>query len=83
MYTAEVMSASKAIRFAQALVSLLSLEASMLVQFGDDERYRRLMLAITGAVVCVMVLFMSVFMIVKANKEIKKLRSEDIRKESI
>lgn len=80
-YKSPVMSAAKAIRFTQALVSLLSLEASMLVQFGNDESYRRLMLAISGAVVCALVLFMSVFMIVKANKEIKRLTSEYVRKE--
>lgn len=73
-YKSPVMSAAKAIRFAQALVSLLSLEASMLVQFGDDESYRRLMLALTGAAVCVIVVSMSVYMIAHATKEIKKLQ---------
>lgn len=73
-YKSPVMSASKAIRFAAALVSLLSLEASMLVQFGDDESYRRLMLALTGAAVCVIVLSMSVYMIVHSTKEIKRLQ---------
>lgn len=73
-YKSPVMSAAKAIRFAQALVSLLSLEASMLVQFGDDESYRRLMLALTGAAVCVIVVSMSVYMIAHATKEIKRLQ---------
>lgn len=73
-YKSPVISAAKAIRFAQALVSLLSLEASMLVQFGDDESYRRLMLALTGAAVCVIVVSMSIYMIVHATKEIKKLQ---------
>lgn len=73
-YKSPVMSAAKAIRFAQALVSLLSLEASMLVQFGDDESYRRLMLALTGAAVCVIVVSMSIYMIAHATKEIKKLQ---------
>ena len=58
-YKSPVMSAAKAIRFAQALVSLLSLEASMLVQFGNDEAYRKFMLAISGAGVCIIVLSMS------------------------
>lgn len=75
-YKSPVMSASKAIRFAQALVSLLSLEASMLVQFGDDEAFRRMMLAFTGAGVCLIVLSMSVYMIIRANKEIKKIQNE-------
>ena len=75
-YKSPVMSASKAIRFAQALVSLLSLEASMLVQFGDDESFRRTMLALTGAGVCIIVLTMSVYMIVRANKGIRRLTEE-------
>ena len=74
-YKSPVISAAKAIRFAQALVSLLSLEASMLVQFGDDEAFRKLMLALTGAGVCVIVLAMSVHMILQANKEIHKIVS--------
>lgn len=72
-YKSPVMSSAKAIRFAQALVSLLSLEASMLVQFGDDKSYRRLMLALTGAGVCIIVLAMSVYMIIRSVKEIKRL----------
>ncbi|MGN1027327.1 MAG: hypothetical protein ACI4P4_13100 [Faecousia sp.] len=75
-YKSPVMSAAKAVRFVQALVSLLSLEASMLTQFGDDESYRRLMLAFSGAGVCVIVIAMSVYMIVRANKEIKKVSEE-------
>ena len=75
-YKSPVISAAKAIRFAQALVSLLSLEASMLVQFGDDENYRRLMLALTGAGVCMIVVSMSIYMIVHANKEIRRLTEE-------
>ena len=76
-YKSPVMSAAKAIRFTQALVSILSLEASMLVQFGDDENYRKLMLALTGAGVCVIVVAMSIYMIVHANKEMKKLSEEN------
>lgn len=72
-YKSPVMSAAKAIRFTQALVSMLSLEASMLVQFGNDENYRKLMLALTGAGVCVIVVAMSIYMIVHANKEIRRL----------
>lgn len=72
-YQSPVMSAAKAIRFTQALVSMLSLEASMLVQFGNDENYRKLMLALTGAGVCVIVVAMSIYMIVHANKEIRRL----------
>lgn len=66
-----ILEASKSIRFASALVSLLSLETAMLVQFGKDEAFRRTMTACTGAGVCVVVLGVSVYMIVHANKKIK------------
>lgn len=75
-YQSPVMSSAKAIRFAQALVSLLSLEADMLVQFGDDETFRRWMLALTGAGVCIIVLSMSVYMILQSTKEMKRLQAE-------
>lgn len=74
-YKSPVLSASKAIKFAAALVSLLSLETAMLAQFGNDENYRRIMTALTGSGVCLIVLAVSIFMIVRSNKEIKKLQS--------
>lgn len=81
-YNSPVMSASKVIRLTAALVSVLSLETSMLVQFGEGEGgdFRKTMTALTGCGVCVMILAMSVYMIVKANKEIRRLRSEEEQK---
>lgn len=76
-YKNPILSSAKALRFATALVSLLSLETVMLMQFGDDESFRRMMTALTGAGIFIIVLGMSVYMIVKANKEIKKLRSDE------
>ena len=73
-YKSPVMSASKAIKFAAALVSLLSLETAMLAQFGDDPVFTRIMTACTGAGVCMIVLAMSIYMIVKSTIEIKKLQ---------
>lgn len=77
-YQSPVLSAAKAIRFAAALVSILSLETAMLIQFGEDESFRRIMLSLTGAGVCLIVLGMSIYMIVRANREIKKLREKDL-----
>lgn len=72
-YNSPVMSASKAIRFAAALVSLLTLETAMLSAFGgNDTVFIQAMTASTGAAVCVIVLAMSIFMIIKSSKEIKK-----------
>ncbi len=73
-YESPVISASKTIRFAAALVALLTLETAMLVQYGEDDAFRQIMTACTGAGVCLMVLGMSVYMIVRASKEIKKIQ---------
>ncbi|MBQ7821229.1 MAG: hypothetical protein IJ391_03000 [Clostridia bacterium] len=74
-YNSPVMSASKAIRFAAALVSLLTLETAMLTSYGEDDVFRRIMTAATGAGVCIIVLAMSVYMIVRANRNIKNIKS--------
>lgn len=75
-FKSPVMSASKAIRFAAALVSLLTLETAMLVQYGDDEAFRALMTALTGSGVCIIVLGMSVFMVIRANREIRQIQNQ-------
>lgn len=77
-YNSPVMSAAKVISMSAALVSMLSLETAMLAQFGAGESpaFRRLMIALTGAGVSVIVITMSVYMILRANREIKRLRSE-------
>lgn len=75
-YQSPVLSAAKAIRLAAALVSLLSLETAMLTRFGDDEVFRRLMTASTGAGVCMIVLGISVYMIVRATKKIHMLNTD-------
>ena len=75
-YKSPVLSAAKNIRFVAALVSLLSLETAMLAQFGNDEAYRFLMTLLTGSAVCLIVLGISVYMTVKANIGINRLKSE-------
>ncbi len=76
-YESPVMSASKAIRFAAALVSLLSLETAMLVRYGESDDFRRVMTASTGAGVCIIVLTVSIYMIVRATTAMKKLRMNE------
>ncbi len=69
-----VLSAVKAVSFTAALVSLLSLETAMIIEFGakDGEEFRTLMTSLTGGGICVVVLGMAVFMIIKANRYLKK-----------
>lgn len=69
-----VMSMTKIISMAAALVSMLSLETAMFSQFGEDmsAESQRLMIALTGAGVSIVIVTMSVYSIVKNSKEIKK-----------
>ena len=74
-----VMSAAKAINLTAALVSMLSLETAMLAQFGSDEtEFRRIMLGISGGVVCAFVLAMAVYMIARSTKQLKKWKNNNL-----
>lgn len=75
-YKSPVMSAAKAIKLAAALVSMLSLETAMLMQFNERENpeaFRQLMTGTTGGGVCAIVLTMAVFMIVKSTRQLKMM----------
>ena len=67
-----VMSMSKIISMAAALVSMLSLETAMLSEFGAEmtSGSRRLMIMLTGAGVSIVIVTMSVYSIVKNSREI-------------
>lgn len=72
-FNSPVMSAAKAVKLAAALVSMLSLETAMLAQFNEreDPVFRKLMSGITGGCVCMVVLGIAVFMIVKSTRQLK------------
>lgn len=69
-----VFSAAKAISLTAAVVSVLTLENAMLTAFGSEtgEAFRRIMLGATGAAVLLAVLLISVYMIVNANRNLRK-----------
>ena len=71
-----VLSASKTITLIAAMVSMLSLETAMLSRFGsnDTPQFRAIMTGATGGGVCTIVICMAIYMIVKANKNLKKLK---------
>ena len=72
-----MLSGAKAVSFAAALVSLLSLETAMLSQFGEgDLLFRRLMTGATGADVCCIVLATAVYMIAAATVRLNNLNQE-------
>lgn len=74
-----VMSMSKIISMAAALVSMLSLETAMFSEFGAEmsPEDQRLMIALTGAGVSIVVITMSVYSIIKNSKEIKRIMEND------
>lgn len=74
-----VMSMTKIISMAAALVSMLSLETAMFSAFGEDmsPENQRLMIMLTGAGVSIIIVTMSVYSIVKNSKEIKEIMEND------
>ncbi|MBQ8289141.1 MAG: hypothetical protein IJX76_10350 [Clostridia bacterium] len=75
-YNSPVMSATKRINLSAALVSMLALETAMISQFGAEQtpEFRRIMIASTGAGISLIVITLSVFMIVTANRAIRKFK---------
>lgn len=78
-YNSPIMSVSKIIKFASALFSMLFLETAMFSQFGGDTSLetQRIMIMATGAGICVVVVGMSLYMIIKATKEIKVIKQNN------
>lgn len=75
-----IMSASKVIKFAAALVSMLSLETAMFSQFGEDAspETQRIMIMATGGGIAVIVVTMAMYIIVRNTREIRKIKMEQI-----
>ena len=75
-YNNPILSTSKVIKMAAALVSMLSLETAMFSQFGEEmsPENQRIMIALTGAGVSIIIVTMEVYMIVRTTKEIKEMR---------
>ena len=69
-----IMSTAKIVSLSAALVSMLNLETAMFAQFGADmePEHQRLFIILTGAGVSVTVVTLSVILIVKATKEIRR-----------
>lgn len=69
-----VLSAAKVINLVSAMVSILSLETAMVARFGEGEDVssRQAMTSATGGGVCILVLSIAVFMIMKSTIMLKK-----------
>jgi len=78
-YNSPVFSATKAISLASALVSMLTLESTMLTTFSDETMTalgQKLMLGLTGGAISALIVAVAVYMIVTGTKKLKILRSE-------
>ena len=77
-YNSPVFSASKAISLAAALVSMLTLESTMLTTFDDgtmDLLTRKILLGASGGAISVFIISMAIYMIVRSNKKLKLLKT--------
>ena len=78
-YNSPVFSASKAISLAAALVSMLTLESTMLTTFRDGTItavQQKWMLGATGGVISLLIIATAIYMIVTGTKKLKLLTSE-------
>ena len=78
-YNSPVFSASKAISFAAACVSMLTLTSTMLTTFSDgtmDVLTQKMMLGSVGIAVSGVVVTMAIYMIVQSTKKLKKINIE-------
>ena len=76
-YNSPVISASKVISFAASLVSMLTLESTMLTAFAEGtmtELERNLMLGATGGVISLLIVSMAIYMITVGTKKLKQLK---------
>ena len=75
-YKSPVYSSAKIISLIAGAVSMLTLETTMLTTFGTNESplFSQIMLSLTGSAVIIFAITMAVIMIVKGNKQLKKLK---------
>jgi hypothetical protein len=77
-YNSPAYSASKAIALAAALVSVLTLESTMLTTFGGtmSALERKWMLGATGGAISLLIVAMAIYMIAISTKKLKELSKE-------
>ena len=78
-YNSPVYSASKAISLAAALVSMLTLESTMLTTFSEGTTTameQKIMLGATGGVISVLIVATAMYMIVVGTRKLNEIKSE-------
>lgn len=72
-----ILSAAKMLALAGALMSMFALQTAMFSSFGGGEEFQRLMNTVTGGTVCLIVMGMAVFMILRSDMQLKKLSAKE------
>ena len=76
-----ILSAAKMLSFACALISILAMQTAMLTQFGEgQDNFARLMNSLTGGSVCLLLFGMAIWMVRRANRELKEMRGKNYGK---
>ncbi|TWT25756.1 hypothetical protein [Planomicrobium sp. CPCC 101110] len=68
-----ILTAVKMMNFVSALMSLFVLQTAMFAEFGGGDIFRRVMNALTGAIICFIVIYMAAYMVLQANKKLKTI----------
>lgn len=66
------LSAAKLLCVSKSLMSLLSMQTAMLARFGQSETFRQIMNAATGGGVCLIVLGIALYMVIRSSRELKQ-----------
>ena len=67
-----ILIASKCVNLTVAMISMISLEIAMIYQFGNNEStFKLIMTGSMGLAICLINTFMAIYMIVKANNNLK------------
>ena len=64
------------LELSQAIFAIFSLQAGMLHTFGTGESWEHLLNLAVGCVVCLLTVAMGIYMIRRANREIKTLQEK-------
>lgn len=72
-HAAPIDSAVRMLKLSQAFFAIFSLQLAMFQEFGGAFEAQRLMNSMTGGAVCVLVVSMGIYMIRRANRDMKKL----------
>jgi len=74
-------SSVRMLEFSQAIFAIFSLQAGLLSVFGTGERWEHWMNLAVGCMVCLLTVAMGIYMIRRANREIKSLQEKEYGKQ--